>query len=113
MAGDDGARVFRVTVRGQFHELTDRARRYLVEAQPDHDIFRSAYTAEGTFTYDGALKFFNLRYEVRLDSDEPTDAAGTKGLEEAEAFLNTMGFGHRSLRVAVVDMAAMTARRKP
>lgn len=104
------ARVYRVTVRGQFHQLTDQARRYLVTAQPEHDIFESAYTIEGTFTYDTRIQFFNLRYEVRLASDQPSTAAGETGLREATAFLQTMGFGHHRLKVDVVDLSAMTGR---
>ena len=105
-----GARVFRVTVRGQFHHLTDQARRYLAGAQAEHDIFLSAYTAEGTFTYDTRLQFFNLRYEVRLPSDAPAAEAGEGGLREAGEFLRTMGFGHHRLKVDVVDTSTMTAR---
>ena len=63
-------RVHRVTVRGRFHQLTDEARRYLVTAQPEHDIFVSAFTAEGTFTYDERIAFFNLRYEIRGADDD-------------------------------------------
>jgi hypothetical protein len=43
-------KVFRVTVRGRFADLTHDARRFLVAAQSEHDIFVSAYTAEGTLT---------------------------------------------------------------
>lgn len=105
-----GERVFRVTVRGRFRELGDEARRYLVSAQPEHDIFKSAYTSEGTLTYDTAIDFFNLRYELRLRGDAATsDAAAVEGLKEAETFLRTMRFGHRDLKATVVDMSAMWA----
>ena len=65
MSDGEVIRVFRVTVRGRFADLTDRARALLVRSQADHDIFLSAYTPEGTFTYDAAIAFFNLRYELR------------------------------------------------
>ena len=100
-------RVFRVTVRGRFADLTDSARTYLTAAQADHDIFRSAYTPEGTFTYDAGLGFFNLRYELRGSGAEAADLAELEGLDEAERFLTTMGFGYIALRVGVVDMSAL------
>lgn len=100
-------RVFRVTVRGRFADLTDQARRYLARSQADHDIFRSAYTPEGTFTYDAALAFFNLRYERRVCGPDAADVAELEALDEAECFLATMGFGHRALKVGVVDMSEL------
>lgn len=99
------AGVFRVTVRGRFDKLDDSHRAYLLRAQPEHDIFKSAYTAEGTFTYDDRLLFFNLRYEVR--TDRGADDAATTGLLEAEAFLRTLGYGFKGLKVDVVDTSAM------
>jgi Family of unknown function (DUF6204) len=99
------AQVYRVTVRGRFHELTDEARRYLVRSQPEHDIFTSAFTSEGTFTYDERIVFFNLRYEVRGVADD--GAAGAAAVGEAEQFLRTMGFGCKGLTVDVVDATAI------
>ncbi len=104
MDGVASPHVFRVTVRGRFADLTDQARRYLVGAQGDHDVFLSAYTPEGTFTYDTRIAFFNLRYEVRASGP---DAARDAGLREAEAFLNTMSFGFRGLTTDVVDVSAI------
>lgn len=106
-------RVYRVTVRGRFRELTDEARRYLARAQAEHDIFVSAFTPEGTFTYDTRLAFFNLRYEIRsaVDGADPaTDPAAdpaTTALAESEMFLRTMGFGYSHLRTDVVDATAI------
>lgn len=108
----DADRTFRVTVRGRFHELSERSRAYLESARAEHDIFVSAYTPEGSLTYDDRIDFFNLRYECRADD---ADAAGVESLEEAERFLTTMKFGYRDLRVDVVDLSAMwddAARRR-
>ena len=95
-------RVFRVTVRGQFMNLSDEARRYLVKAQSEHDLFISAYTPEGTFSYDERILFFNMRYEVHADSDEKALASS---LHEAETFLNTMNFTHKPLKAQAVDVS--------
>jgi hypothetical protein len=98
-------RVHRVTVRGRFHQLSDEARRYLVHAQPEHDIFVSAFTEEGTFTYDERIAFFNLRYEIRGAHDDASAAATAS--EEAGLFLRTMQFGYQGLRADAVDVSAI------
>ena len=92
-----GEPVYRVTVRGRFAGLTDEARASLVRELEHHDIFKSAFTPEGTFTYDDKILFFNLRYEVRTADGE--DAARAVGRREAELFLRTLGYGHSALRV--------------
>ena len=110
-----GGTTFRVTVRGRFGDLSDRARRYLAGAVDEHDIFVSAFTEEGTFTYDQRLAFFNLRYEVTVSGDDRAATAERRALDEAAAFLDTMGFAHRGLRATVADMSAMwddAARRR-
>jgi hypothetical protein len=103
------ARVYRVTIRGRFGDLTGVARSYLVGNQADHEIFNSGYTAEGTFTYDSRIDFFNFRYEVRVIDDEPQAAAETHALVETEAFLRTMKFSYRDLKVESVDASAIWA----
>lgn len=96
--------MFRVTVRGRFHDLTDRASTYLTGALEEHDIFVSAFTPEGSLSYDARIEFFNIRYEWRA-VDAATAAA--ECLDEAETFLRTMQFAHGDLRANVVDMTAM------
>src|SRR3954469_18845078 len=105
MTGDESTRVFRVTVRGQFSELTEQSRAFLARSQVDHDIFLSAYTPEGTFTYDPALAFFNLRYELRASGPDAAELVELEALDEAERFLATMGFGSKKLRASVVDLS--------
>ena len=108
MTSAAGERVFRVTVRGQFADLTDEARRYLSGAQAEHDIFVSAYTPEGTFTYDSRILFFNLRYELRSAAADASTQVSAAALKEAELFLRTMKFGHKKLRVTeVADATAI------
>ncbi|MEN9506352.1 MAG: hypothetical protein RI958_2278 [Actinomycetota bacterium] len=118
-ARDTGTGVYRVTVRGRFRDLSDAARRFLTAAQSEHDIFRSAYTAEGTFTYDERITFFNLRYEVRIDradpsgADDPSGLAGVTAEVEAESFLTTMGFGYLLMKTEVVDVSAVWTSLRP
>ena len=99
--------VFRVTIRGQFKDLSDESRQYLTRSQPEHDIFVSAYTPEGTFTYDERILFFNLRYEVRCKGDDPKKQAELHALNEAESFMRTMKFGHVFRSTTVTDVSEM------
>lgn len=96
-----------MTVKGRFADLSDRTRRYLVEAAPEHTRFQSAYTAEGTFVYDPDVRFFDLRYEVRAEGDDASEAAAVSARAEAEIFLETMEIGHGELDVTVVDLSMM------
>lgn len=108
MSDSDETRVFRVTVRGRFADLTEQARAFLVRSQSDHDILLSAYTPEGTFTYDAAIAFFNLRYELRESGPDAAQLVELAALDEAERFLRTMGITAKGLRADVVDMSTMT-----
>lgn len=102
------ADVFRVTVRGRFCDLTERVRASLERARPEHDIFVSAFTEEGTFTYDERLQFFNLRYEVRDAADDADALAFARA--EAETFLKVLGIGHRLGRVSAMNMTEAASR---
>ncbi len=102
--------IYRITVRGHFHGLDDTTRAALASEAAEHSIFRSAYTAEGTFTYDDRLVAFNFRYEVRRTEDAPDEAralALAEGEERARADLARWGIDHRHLRVTAADMAEM------
>lgn len=104
---------YRVTVRGRFHELSGDARAYLSKHRAEHDIFRSAFTPEGTLTFDDRLDFFNLRYEVRLSGDDASPARAVETAEaEAATFLRTLRLGYRNLHSDVMDLRAMTEHRK-
>ena len=70
-------------------------------------MFKSAYTPEGTFTFDKAIDFFNLRYELRASGPDAPKTVEFEGLEEAERFLTTIGFGAKALKASVVDMSTL------
>jgi len=103
----DDLHIFRVTVRGRFFELSQSRRQQLVEALDDHHVTKSAYTGEGTFTYDSNIYAFSLRYEIRVDGDRPDAAAAELGLSQAEAFLRTLDIGYQKLKVTTTDMQSM------
>ncbi|MCU1500041.1 MAG: hypothetical protein JWM47_3994 [Acidimicrobiales bacterium] len=101
-------RIYRAVVRGQFADLTEQARATLVERADEHDIFRSAFTPEGTLTYDERLRFFNIRFELRIaDPDGPHAAAAERARSQAEDLLGAAGYGHRDLKVTLTDMASV------
>lgn len=101
------ARIYRVVVRGHVAELDDEVRAALLAEAEEHSIFRSAFTADGTFTYDERLVAFNLRYEIRVPDD--ADGAGAPAVDEAlaraSAWLTSVGIGHKHLRATATDMA--------
>lgn len=97
--------IYRVTVRGRFRDLDERALSYLERHRAEHDIFNSAYSPEGTFVYDEGLRFFSLRYEIRTDQGQI--AASAIGLKEAARFLSTLGFPHHELKASAVDTSMM------
>ena len=103
------AHIFRVTVRGRFHELSQSQRGRLVETVDDHHVTKSAFTGEGTFTYDSNIDFFSLRFEIRTDRENPDPAAAELGMSQAEEFLRTLGIGYSHLKVIVTDMRSMWA----
>jgi hypothetical protein len=105
-------RIMRVTVRGRFSELGAHASAYLRSNQDRHDVSRAEYTAEGTLTYDSLIDFFSMRYEIRLDHDDPDELAASRAVNEAEMFLRTIGFGYRDLKAVVMDMADVWGGRR-
>ena len=107
MSGRD---VYRVTVRGRFVDLEPRARARLAAHAAEHDLFSSAFTEEGTLTYDDRLTFFNMRFEVRDGDDE--DEAHAIAQARAEEFLGVLGLGVVVDRVTSMNMTRIAARTR-
>jgi len=99
------ARTYRVTVRGRFEEQEPNVKARLVREVEDHDIFKSSFSTEGSFTYDHKIDFFNFRIEVH--TSEGSDVAGKIGLAETETFLSILGIIHKGLKVNVFDASAV------
>ncbi|MEZ5227885.1 MAG: DUF6204 family protein [Acidimicrobiales bacterium] len=102
--------IYRAVVRGQFADLDDAHRTELRAHAAEHDYFHSAFTKDGTFTYDEQVVSFNLRYELRFpsDADDASSAAAEQSaLERAKRFLDAEGLGYKRLRANVTDMASM------
>ncbi|QXC59255.1 hypothetical protein KSP35_12645 [Aquihabitans sp. G128] len=104
-------KIYRAVVRGQFHDLTPEARATLAAEAEDHTVFRSAFTPEGTLTYDERLHFFNVRHELRERGDDGPGALAAAATERALALvrerLDARGFGYKDLKVTLTDMASV------
>jgi hypothetical protein len=103
-------RIYRVVVRGHFHGLDEEQRANLRAAAPDHEIFKSAYTRDGTLTYEPNLVAFSFRYEIREADDALSDAEAEHAVIDAakaksRASLEAMGVDHRHLRATATNMA--------
>jgi hypothetical protein len=105
-------RTYRVIVRGVFDGLDDDQRAQLLERAAAHDIFSSAFTAEGTLTYDRSLSAFSHRVVVRVDGgpDESDDAHAAGELSAMER-LDADGLGYRNVRSTVTCMDDVKIRR--
>lgn len=106
--------IHRVIVRGFFDGLDDDRCARLRAAQPEHDILRSAFTADGSLTYGPDVSAFSFRVEVRTGDDDAPDhhgAALRTGIARAETALQRLGVGSKRLRATASDMADVWARR--
>lgn len=107
--------IFRVVVRGMFSDLGPDCRERLLAEAESHDIFVSAYTAAGTFTYERRLEAFSFRFEVReVAEDDPPAEIESRALARAEhaavEYLTEHGIGFKRLRSTATDMADMWRR---
>lgn len=98
-------RTYRVLVTGRFTATTPAVRDRLRAEQADHDVFLSAFSPEGTFTYAPSLTRFTLRYllEVTEGSVPAADeSAVVEGELLASGYLETRGISHQPLSVSAV-----------
>lgn len=107
------AKIYRVVVRGQFADLSEKTKADLLADAEAHDYLHSAFTKDGTFTYDERLVAFNIRYEVRLSDDEFSSALDAEefiklsSMERASAWLDESGYPHKKLTCTFTDMATI------
>ncbi|MFI6291051.1 DUF6204 family protein [Nonomuraea sp. NPDC050790] len=94
--------MFRVTVRGSFGPLDERART-AVEAAAG-----PAYTPEGTFTHDATMAAFTFRCQIAAADGDGEAEAELAALEALAAH----GHPHRVLKVAVTDLREVKIRRR-
>lgn len=106
-------RTFRVMVRGSFDALTAEQRAELLARAAEHDVLNAAFTAEGSLTYDLAMRpFFTFRYLEHGEREEDIVAAGELAQAKAEAWLAERGYAHKGLKVSAEDMALMPLAKR-
>jgi hypothetical protein len=102
-------RIFRVVVRGHFDRLDDGQRAVLLAEAENYEIFKSAYTADGTLTYEPNLVAFSFRYELRDSGDDDVATAEARVVEaamtKARASLAVMAVDYKHLRASATNMA--------
>jgi hypothetical protein len=102
-------RIFRVTVRGWFRDLTDAQRASLLAVADEHDVVSvGAFTEAGTLTYERSLHTFTFRVQLRVTDGAATDPVGLVS-EQATALAMSrvalLGVEHRDVRATAQDMA--------
>lgn len=105
--------IFRVTVRGEFDQLTDTTRHALAAEASRHDVFSAEYRPEGSFIYELDRGVFSYRYEIRSHADtrdEAQDEAEHEALRRAEHDLNARHIGYKRLRATATNMTATWER---
>jgi len=101
-------RIFRVTVRGWFHQLTDEQRERLLAQADAHDVVSvGAFTEAGTLTYERSLLTFTFRAQLRAEDPGAEEAVLERATDMALAAVGTLGVGHRDVRAAAHDMASV------
>ena len=76
-------RTYRIEVIGQFDRPQGVVRERLLARAPHHELITSAFTPEGTFSYNASLTRFTFKYLVTSDADSAV-AADASAAEEAE-----------------------------
>ena len=103
-----------VQVTGQFASLTSAVDARLRTEQPDHDVFASAFTAQGTFTYAPSLTRLTLRYLLEVSEESAVaadEAAVVEGELLAAQFLESRGITHKPWSVSAVCLQDVKVRR--
>ena len=103
-------------VTGQFAGLTPDVSAQLRSKQAEHDLFLSAFTPAGTFTYTPTLTRFTLRYLLEVSEDsaaEADEAAGVEGELLAAQFLESRRIAHKALVATAVCMDDVKFKRRP
>lgn len=99
-------RTFRIIVRGVFDGLSPEQRAELLAHADEHDVFKAAFTPEGSLTYDIAARpAFNFRFEETGDDEEDILIATELAEEKAVAWLTERGYGYKNLRSTAEDLS--------
>ncbi|MFF4244597.1 DUF6204 family protein [Streptomyces sp. NPDC001822] len=99
-------RTFRITVRGVFDSLSTGQRAELLAHADEHDVLRSAFTAEGHLTYDVAARAaFTFRFLDSGEEEEDILEAAERAEASARQWLTERGYGYKNLRSSSEDLS--------
>jgi len=101
-------RVFRISVRGAFADLSAAQSAELLAHAAEHDVMQAAFTPEGHVSYDiTAPPFFTFRFEA--DGAAAGDIAPATEPAEAmaRAWLVEHGYGFKKLTAQAEDLSDM------
>ncbi|RKS75599.1 hypothetical protein CLV35_2073 [Motilibacter peucedani] len=107
-------RTYRVQVTGRFDAPAPDVREQLLAEQPAHDVYASAFTPSGTFTYTPTLTRFTLRYLLDVDESSAAEAdvvAELEGEVRAVDYLAGRGIPAKGLRTTTTCIEDVTAKR--
>ncbi|MBC3761135.1 DUF6204 family protein [Quadrisphaera oryzae] len=107
-------RTYRTEVVGQFDRPSGELRQRLLAAQGEHDVFSSAFTEDGCWTYGPTLTRFTVRHLLTVVSPstvEANDDARTEALLRTMTILQDAGVSWRGdLSVSVTCLQDVRTR---
>lgn len=108
-------RTYRTEVIGQFARPEGELRARLLADQGAHDVFSSAFTEDGCWTYGPTLTRFTVRHLLIIPASSAVEAdedAGTEALVRTMALLEENGVAWRGdLSVSVTCLEDLKPRR--
>ena len=107
-------RTLRITIRGNFRELSDDQRAELRARAAEHDVLRASFTAEGHLAYDvDARPFFTYRFLNEGETEGDVARAVASAEAAASAALERRGLGYqlRSTQVQDLSQAPLSKRQ--
>lgn len=108
-------RTYRAEVVGQFQRPDGELRERLLAQQGEHDVFSSAFTEDGCWTYGPTLTRFTVRHLLTVTAPSAVEADGeahTEALVRSMALLEGHGVAWRGgLSASVTCLEDVRARR--
>ncbi|TNM70168.1 hypothetical protein FHN55_00225 [Streptomyces sp. NP160] len=108
-------RTYRTEVVGQFVRPEGELRERLLATQGEHDVFSSAFTEDGCWTYGPTLTRFTVRHLLTVDAASAVEAdedARAEALLRSMAVLEEHGVAWRGdLSVSLTCLQDLRLRR--
>jgi hypothetical protein len=108
-------RTLRITIRGDFRDLSDAQRAELRDRAAEHDVLQASFIAQGHLAYDvDARPFFTYRFLREAETDTDVAPAVASAEAAAHAALDQRGLRHqlRSTKVQDLSQAPLSKRQR-